>query len=297
MTQQPLQLIRWVELMPEGPVRWGDPIPSTAPGVYVVSLPELQQAAPIDDVALRKWIARVPTMRLDGTVPTVARLRARLASFWLPTERIVYIGLAGTSLAKRVGQYYRTPLGDRAPHAGGHWIKTLSVLADAQIHWAKADDPHAAEAELLATFGRRVDPTTTTRLPGGPILPFANLQTGAGVRKAHGISGSKLGLTSRSAPTHMPPTAQSALRSRSSNVRDLASINVAIQRLACSRPDRSVTAVEAAAELDRLGILRDSATRPGKPLRDLLRGGHIDDAHQEGGRFWFIECGAREEKS
>jgi hypothetical protein len=38
-------------------------------------------------------------------------------------------------------------------------------------------------------------------------------------------------------------------------------------------------------------VLRDSASRPGKPLRDLLRAGLIEYAYQDGGRWWFIRCG------
>lgn len=75
---------------------------------------------------------------------------------------------------------------------------------------------------------------------------------------------------------------------------DVAEINAAIQRLACAHPDGRVTAVEAGAELDRLGLLRDSATRRGKPLRDLLREGAIEHAYQEAGRYWFIDCAAPE---
>jgi hypothetical protein len=37
-------------------------------------------------------------------------------------------------------------------------------------------------------------------------------------------------------------------------------------------------------------LLRDSPTRRGKPLRDLLRAGSIDHALQDDGRWWFIEC-------
>lgn len=51
----------------------------------------------------------------------------RLATFWLPDEVVLYIGLAGASVRKRVRQYYRTPLGDKRPHAGGWWLKTLTV--------------------------------------------------------------------------------------------------------------------------------------------------------------------------
>jgi len=39
-------------------------------------------------------------------------------------------------------------------------------------------------------------------------------------------------------------------------------------------------AVPAAAILDRAGLLDDSQSRPGKPLRDLLRAGAIRGAYQ-----------------
>ena len=52
-----------------------------------------------------------------------------------------------------------------------------------------------------------------------------------------------------------------------------------------------VPAVEAATWLDDTGLLHDSATRPGKPLRDLLRDGVIDGSDQRPPRSngrWFI---------
>jgi hypothetical protein len=53
---------------------------------------------------------------------------------------------------------------------------------------------------------------------------------------------------------------------------------------------RSLTAVEAAKILDRKGILADSKSRPGMPLRDILRGGRIKHAFQFGGKGseWVI---------
>ena len=51
----------------------------------------------------------------------------------------------------------------------------------------------------------------------------------------------------------------------------------------------SVTAVEAGAWLDTAGILRESRSRPGKPLRDLLRAGLICGQRQEANRHWFID--------
>ncbi len=47
------------------------------------------------------------------------------------------------------------------------------------------------------------------------------------------------------------------------------------------------TAVEAAAILDRLGILKDSLSRRGLPLRNLLRAGELPHAYQIG-KYWHI---------
>lgn len=49
----------------------------------------------------------------------------------------------------------------------------------------------------------------------------------------------------------------------------------------------SVNPVEANAYLERMGILKDSHDRPGKPLREILRTGKFPHAYQEG-RLWKI---------
>lgn len=49
-----------------------------------------------------------------------------------------------------------------------------------------------------------------------------------------------------------------------------------------------LTAVEAAEILDEVGILNDSSSRPGKPLRDILRAGEIEHAYQLNNGRWFI---------
>jgi len=230
----------------------------------------------------------------DGQAATVENLRARLDSFWIPGETVVYIGKATRSLATRIGQYYRTPLGDRAPHAGGHWIKTLSILDDLRVTWAEAEDPSTSEDDLLRAFAELVSKEAAANLPAGPILPFANLEIAGGVRKAHGISASRTSTTTprmRDAPVAaVARTALVGSRSRP----NIDAINAAIQQLACGYDENRVTAVEAAAELERLGLLRDSPSRRGKPLRDLLRAGAIEHAYQEGGRLWFVGCATPE---
>lgn len=49
-----------------------------------------------------------------------------------------------------------------------------------------------------------------------------------------------------------------------------------------------IDAVTAGEILDRDGLLNDSASRPGKPLRDLLRAGKIKGAYQLTNRRWII---------
>jgi len=119
-------------LVPTGLVRWDERIPESAPGVYVVSLTEevdgvggAQPECPISGGAVEELLRVRRELRADGMRPAQARLAATLASLWLGDETIVYVGLAGTSLQRRVGDYYRTPLGARRPHAGG-WLGRIT---------------------------------------------------------------------------------------------------------------------------------------------------------------------------
>ena len=72
---------------------------------------------------------------------------------------------------------------------------------------------------------------------------------------------------------------------------DLATINRFLQRQLELRGFDEVSAVEAARWLDTASLLPDSAVRPGKPLRDLLRAGKVIGGEQRPpkphGR-WFI---------
>jgi hypothetical protein len=267
------RLLRLIGLRPDGPVSWGLRVGFDEPGVYLVEVPEATEAAPMDEAAVRAWIERVPSLRLDGARPTPRELTARLAKFWVPGESVVYVGLASTSVAKRVRQFYRTPLGDRRPHAGGHWIRTLACRDGLLVSWAAADVPHDAEAALLGAFAD---------LHEG-ALPFANRQSAGGVRKSHGISGSAL---AGGTPAALPSGPVRAPRPTARG--NIAQINAALAALASAQPDGETDAVSGGAELERLGLLTDSASRPGKPLRDLLRAGLIVGAYQDGSRRWHI---------
>jgi hypothetical protein len=186
-------LLRRAGLRPEGPVPWGSPPNTRAPGVYLVELPNPLPAAPLASKAIAAWRRRVPTMTVDGRTATAAAIAERLADFWIPSATVLYIGQASGTVRDRVGDYYRTPLGNRSPHAGGHWIKTLESLTECRVWSAATDDFHAAEWALLADFASTVPSREAVALHDPfLILPFANLQDGDRRKKIHGIGGAKL---------------------------------------------------------------------------------------------------------
>ena len=107
-------------------VKWGTKPRTSNPGVYIVSLTDFLDSfdgklpeAPLGATEFRRWLDVRPELTLDDNRPTPEQLMSRIRRFWIPDEVILYIGLAGTSLSGRVGQYYNTPIGRRSPHAGG----------------------------------------------------------------------------------------------------------------------------------------------------------------------------------
>jgi transcription elongation factor GreA len=184
-TRDGASLLRATGLTVDGPLRWGSPVPSRRPGVFVVELPALTDEAPIDHNAVRAWIERVPTLRLDGERPVPGDLVRRLASFWVPTETVVYVGRSAKALGGRVAAMYATPLGDRRPHAGGHWLKTLRDVDRLRLWWVETDAPEETEDAVLGAYAEGL---AGGALPS-PVLPFANLETTTGERRAHGIEG------------------------------------------------------------------------------------------------------------
>ena len=176
--------------------RWGQPLSLTRPGIYVVSGSEdpldqspIRGVAPIAVEAVAKLLA-VSNVMVDGTPATPESLAARLAGCRLPDENVLYVGKADTSVARRVRQYVRTPLGARRPHNGGWFLKTLSVLDAVWVHAAETDRPEAAERAALECFIAQVSEPTAAALhdPALP-LPFANLELEKSRRKGHGIRG------------------------------------------------------------------------------------------------------------
>jgi transcription elongation factor GreA len=186
-------LLRSVGLLADGPAQWGRPIAAPGPGVFVVELAALLPSAPIELTRVGKWIERVGTLRLDGERPTSRALAARLASFWLPSQAILYVGSSETSIRRRLAAMVATELGDRRPSAGGHWLKVLRNLETARIWWAGTSAPEEYEDALLEAFADSVPASDRAGLPDTTvILPFGNLRRPAGERKATGLSGSLL---------------------------------------------------------------------------------------------------------
>jgi hypothetical protein len=194
-----------------GSVLWGTPVPPNpagpTTGVYAVALTsdahDLSNArpmCPISDGALRELLDARPELLLDAQRPDIDALRKRLSAFWLPDEVMVYIGLAGPrrsmpregELAKRLTEYYKTPLGARSPHACGWFVKTLSLVNELVIHYAYCHDANSVERAMLGMFARLVSSSSRARLfDREHVMPFANLEFPPGVRKRHGIAGAK----------------------------------------------------------------------------------------------------------
>jgi transcription elongation factor GreA len=185
-------LLRSVGLLADGPAVWGRPFAASGPGVFVIELPSPPATAPLELTVIGKWIERVPTLRLDGgtTAPSSRAVLARMASFWIPSTTVLYIGSSATSIAARVAAIDATTLGERRPHSGGHWLKALRGLERARVWWARTSASEEYEDALFSAFAEAIPAADRERLPDRDVvLPFANLRSTAGDRKAHGLSG------------------------------------------------------------------------------------------------------------
>jgi len=183
-------LLRSVGLLADGPAVWGRPFSASGPGVFVIELPSPPATARIELTRVGKWIEQVPTLRLDGEVATSRAVAARIAGFWIPSTSVLYIGSSTTSVAGRVAAIDATGLGERRPYAGGHWLKLLTGLDKARVWWARTGAIEEYEDALFGAFSEAVPAADRERLPDrNVVLPFANLRSTAGDRKAHGLSG------------------------------------------------------------------------------------------------------------
>ena len=187
------ELLRSVGLMADGPVTWGRPVPSASPGVYVIEWPEALESAPVELTLVGKWLERLHDLRLDGRRPTSREVAARLHAFWLPGQTVVYVGMTMASIGGRVGALLPDPA--RRPQAAMP-VATGSRRCAAWTGPASGG-PRRRLPRSTRTPSSRPSPEAWTprRRPRracadrSVILPFANLQTATGVRKAHGITG------------------------------------------------------------------------------------------------------------
>ncbi|MEA2577907.1 MAG: hypothetical protein QOD78_1495, partial [Chloroflexota bacterium] len=186
-------LLREVGLLADGPLPWGRPVPVRSPGVFLIELAAPLPAAPIELTRVGKWLEHVPSLLLDGTHPTSRALAARVGSFWLPSQSVLYIGATEASISARLVAMERTVLGDRRPYSGGHWLMTLKNLASSRVWWAATQAVEEYEDALLTAFAASVPAAERAALPDpGIVLPFANLRRPTGERKPTGLTGSLL---------------------------------------------------------------------------------------------------------
>jgi len=195
-----------------------------ATGIYVVALTGsstatqvCSQTPPISETAVDELLAVRPELTLDRDRPTRDQLIERLAAFWFPDEVVVYIGLAGPrknrsvqgELAKRVGEYYGTPLGANGPHAGGWPLKTLACLNDLYVHYAYCGQVNEAEDNGIEHFANHTSERSRAALHDPVrVMPFANLEFPKVDPKNHGIRGARAPKVKRGAP----PTVKAAAR-------------------------------------------------------------------------------------
>lgn len=184
-----------------GAVPWRSPVPTDRPGVYLIARtadPAAGITGPvaIDSRAVSQLLEVRPQLLVDEQRPSEDVLTQRLASMWLPGEAVIYVGLAGTSLGTRIGQFYSTRLGARSPHAGGWPVKCLATLGQTWVHFAECDDVKTAERNMLQAFVKAVSSQSVAELcdPDLP-LPYANLEfidaDGRRHIKRHNIKGAK----------------------------------------------------------------------------------------------------------
>jgi transcription elongation factor GreA len=235
------ELLKSLGLLVDGPQVWNRPVPSRAPGIYVIELPKGLPDAPVDIVAVRRWLEHVPQLMLDGERPTPEAVAKRMHEFWLADEPVLFVGRSQKAVGARVAAMYATPLGDARPYSGGHWLRTLSVLNELRVWWAETDAHEEYEDGLLSEIAAR-----NATDGSGAVLPFANLVDASGVPKAHGLSNSLLTAAADPAPAAKPGAKKAATRARTTSATSRAR----------STTTRSTTA------LRKVGAIRTLAPRP-----------------------------------
>lgn len=182
-------------------VKWYTHVNCKSEGVYIVSLSDTVESKitmeefPISMEILKRWIKKLDYFILDEEkINDAEKIKSRLEKFWLPDESILYIGKAPLRQGKkggignRIEEYYNTDIGEKRPHAGGHWVKLLKNLKNLHVFYIPCDNSAEIEGAMLSEFGKMVSEKVKDKLSEtGPILPFANLEDGNKKRKKHGL--------------------------------------------------------------------------------------------------------------
>jgi len=209
-------LLRSIGLDVDGPVRWGTKPSSRAPGIFVVEAASPSDSAAIDVDEVRRWLGRVPELRLDGERPTQSSLAARLRTFWVPGQTLLYVGRTNKSLSARVASLYATELGHARPHPGGYWLKTLREQSKLRLWWAETDASEEYEDELIEAFVKTLSVEVREGLPeGAPVLPWANLGSPTGSARETGISNALLAVDATPVKTSSVKRSDGTVRKRS----------------------------------------------------------------------------------
>lgn len=195
------ELIKRFDLPKSSVVKWNEIIPSEKEGIYIVSLSKdpgknegTLDEIPISKHIIENWIRKVNGFELDKELTFDEDLIIeRLSQFWFPDENIVYIGKApirsnGKGIGNRVKEFYKTEYGEKRPHAGGHWIKSLSNLNDMFVHYVLCDNSGDYEIKLLKHFVDNVSDKSKSKLRDKELmLPFGNIELKKGRIKKHGL--------------------------------------------------------------------------------------------------------------
>lgn len=209
--------------------RWGTKPSLEEPGVYIVSTsadPDSRAGPPalsLSEDRLAELLRARPEVTIAGQPADLDSLGQALRMMSPTGETVLYVGLAGTTVtvAHRVGQFYRTTIGARAPHAGGWPIKMLAHVDALYVHAAATGDPDRAEKDALRAFMEGVTDRARAGLCDSTLpLPYANLELTKGRRKRHtiaGASGSHAGTAVRTRHS-APPTERPAPQPRGESV-------------------------------------------------------------------------------
>ncbi len=194
-------LLRAVGLMPDGPVAWGRPARQGGTGVYLVEFADPVDRVHLDLSVIGKWLERVPELRLDGVRPTSRDLLARMVSFWLPTQRVIYIAGETKSIGGRLNAIAKTVPGDRKPSSAALWLHFLHDTVGLRTWWAETNAPEETELLLLEAFAEGVPDGERGALPDpNVVLPWAVLRSPDGTRKVTGITNPLLPEVKAAAP-------------------------------------------------------------------------------------------------